>query len=80
MVTKLILGHNRLLDDGCVVLFKFLNSSIGRTYRITNISLNSNGIGNFGLLAIADYLKDNQTLKELFLQNVSVPSYKHNAL
>ncbi|TFK73368.1 hypothetical protein BDN72DRAFT_791004 [Pluteus cervinus] len=68
-VTKLVLGHNDLGDDGCVVLFKFLRSPAGRKYRIAEISLNSNGIGNRGLLAVASYLKDNTILKELFLQN-----------
>ncbi|KAJ7171628.1 hypothetical protein C8R43DRAFT_20386 [Mycena crocata] len=68
-VTKLILGHNELSDDGCVVLFKFLCSSLGRKYQIAEISLNSNSIGNRGLLAISEYLQGNQVLKELFLQN-----------
>ena len=70
-VTKLILGHNDLGDSGCEELFGFLNSDAGRNYKITHISLNSNGIGNRGLLAISRYLRDNTSLKELFLQNVS---------
>ncbi|KAJ6498113.1 hypothetical protein C8R47DRAFT_1009973 [Mycena vitilis] len=69
LVTKLILGHNELSDDGCIVLFKFLASSVGRKYRIAEISLNSNSIGNRGLLAIAEYLQGNKVLRELFLQN-----------
>ncbi|THV04704.1 hypothetical protein K435DRAFT_746465 [Dendrothele bispora CBS 962.96] len=69
LVNKLILGHNELADDGCVVLFTFLRSAVGRQYRITEISLNSNGIGDRGLIAIAMYLTDNTCLKELFLQN-----------
>ncbi|KAK0458787.1 RNI-like protein [Desarmillaria tabescens] len=68
-VTKLILGHNKLSDDGCIVLFRFLASQAGRKYRITEISLNSNEIGDRGLLAIAVYLNENQHLTELFLQN-----------
>ncbi|KAF7340240.1 RNI-like protein [Mycena venus] len=68
-VTKLILGHNELSDDGCIVLFKFLGSAVGRKYQIAEISLNSNSIGNRGLLAIAEYLHGNKVLKELFLQN-----------
>ncbi|KAJ6573823.1 RNI-like protein [Mycena vulgaris] len=68
-VTKLILGHNELSDDGCVVLFKFLTSSEGRKYQIAEISLNSNSIGNRGLMAISEYLHGNQVLKVLFLQN-----------
>ncbi|TBU21464.1 hypothetical protein BD309DRAFT_929998 [Dichomitus squalens] len=68
-VTKLILGHNELGDSGCEELFGFLNSDAGRNHRITHISLNSNGIGNRGLLAISRYLRDNTSLKELFLQN-----------
>ncbi|PIL23162.1 hypothetical protein GSI_14471 [Ganoderma sinense ZZ0214-1] len=68
-VTKLILGHNDLGDSGCEELFGFLNSDSGRKYKITHISLNSNRIGNRGLLAISRYLRDNTLLKELFLQN-----------
>ncbi|KAI0641324.1 RNI-like protein [Trametes meyenii] len=68
-VTKLILGHNELGDDGCEELFGFLSSEDGRKYKVAEISLNSNGIGNRGLLAICRYLRDNTTLKELFLQN-----------
>ncbi|KAJ7139394.1 hypothetical protein C8R44DRAFT_693839 [Mycena epipterygia] len=68
-VTKLILGHNELSDDGCVVLFTFLTSSVGRKYQIAEISLNSNSIGDRGLYSIAEYLQGNQFLKELFLQN-----------
>ncbi|KAF7367493.1 RNI-like protein [Mycena sanguinolenta] len=69
IVTKLILGHNELSDDGCIVLFKFLGSAVGRKYQIAEISLNSNSIGNRGLLAISEYLRGNKCLKELFLQN-----------
>ncbi|KAL5480887.1 hypothetical protein ACEPAI_9828 [Sanghuangporus weigelae] len=68
-VTKLILGHNALGDDGAQALFEFLCSQEGRRYRIAEISLNSNGIGNAGLEAIAEYLEGNENLKELFLQN-----------
>ncbi|KAF7310408.1 hypothetical protein HMN09_00582800 [Mycena chlorophos] len=68
-VTKLILGHNKLGDEGCIVLFKFLCSAIGRKYQVAEISLNTNHIGNRGLLAIAEYLQGNQHLKQLFLQN-----------
>ncbi|KII84275.1 hypothetical protein PLICRDRAFT_179532 [Plicaturopsis crispa FD-325 SS-3] len=69
LVTKLILGHNDLGDDGCAVLFKFLCSTHGKKYKIAEISLNSNGIGDDGLLAVAEYLRDNRTLSVLFLQN-----------
>ncbi|TFK90198.1 RNI-like protein [Polyporus arcularius HHB13444] len=68
-VTKLILGHNDLGDAGCEELFGFLSSDTGRNYKISQISLNSNNIGNRGLLAISRYLRDNTVLKELFLQN-----------
>ncbi|KAI9062127.1 RNI-like protein [Trametes sanguinea] len=68
-VTKLILGHNNLGDEGCEELFGFLSSEAGRKYKIGEISLNSNAIGNRGLLAISRYLRDNAALKELFLQN-----------
>ena len=69
-VSKLILGHNELGDDGCTLLFRFLASSAGKRYRIREISLNANRIGDAGLLAISTYLLNNMDLKELFLQNV----------
>ncbi|KAJ4490268.1 hypothetical protein J3R30DRAFT_3420358 [Lentinula aciculospora] len=68
-VTKLILGHNALSDDGCVLLFAFLSSPLGRKYPIAEISLNANSIGDRGLTAISAYLIDNTTLIELFLQD-----------
>ncbi|KAJ7237476.1 hypothetical protein B0H12DRAFT_1138922 [Mycena haematopus] len=58
---EIILGHNELADDGCVVLFKFLGSAVGRKYQIAEISLNSNSIGNRGLLAISEYLGGTKT-------------------
>lgn len=70
LVHRLVLGHNELGDDGCVALFSFLGSSNGRKYHITYISLNANDIGERGLLAISRYMKDNQHLKQLLLQNV----------
>ncbi|KAF9007311.1 hypothetical protein BDZ89DRAFT_1168510 [Hymenopellis radicata] len=69
LVTKLILGHNQLGDAGCIVLFRFLSSAIGRKYRITEISLNSNEISDEGLLAISEHLRNDVYLKEFFLQN-----------
>ncbi|KAF7306321.1 UvrD-like helicase ATP-binding domain-containing protein [Mycena indigotica] len=66
-VTKLILGSNNLGDDGCIVLFKFLASAVGRKHQIAEISLNTNRLGNRGLLAIAEYLQDNQSLRQLLL-------------
>ncbi len=70
-VTKLVLGHNDLRDDGCVILFRYLCSTRGRKHGISEISLNSNAIGDIGLSAIADYLEGNEHLTDLFLQNVS---------
>lgn len=74
-VTKLVLGHNDLGDDGTVLLFTFLNSSSSRSgpiYKqtITEINLNGNAISNKGLQAITQYLQDNTALKDLTLQNV----------
>ena len=70
IVHKLILGHNKLGNDGCVALFAFLGSAVGRKYPIAYISLNANDIGERGFSAIADYIKDNQHLKQLLLQDV----------
>lgn len=69
-VHRLIIGHNELGDEGCRCLFQFLCSEEGRRYDIQEISINSNGIGDEGLLAMAEYLKDNKQIRELFLQNV----------
>lgn len=69
-VKKLILPHNELGDDGCILLLSFLRSAEGRTHRITNLDLSSNKIGNSGLLAIAEYLTNNLEIKQLSLQNV----------
>ncbi|KAF7986275.1 hypothetical protein HWV62_35200 [Athelia sp. TMB] len=66
-VSKLFISHNFLGDDGCEVLFGFLCSDIGRSRRITEVKLAKNGIGNRGLLAITKYLRDNRTLRELYI-------------
>ncbi|KIM86702.1 hypothetical protein PILCRDRAFT_815947 [Piloderma croceum F 1598] len=66
-VTKLILTQNALRDDGCIMLFKFLCSDLGRTKRISEIRLAKNGLEDRGLLAISEYIKRNETLTELFL-------------
>lgn len=73
--TKLALNLNALGDDGCVVLFNFLSSDVGRTSQISEIRLVKNGIGDRGLLAISEYLKGNKTLKELYLQGVRHENY-----
>lgn len=70
-VTKLVLSHNKLGDEGCEVLFKFLCSDVGKKKNIAEIKLAMNGIGDRGLLAISEYLRRNDTLKELHLQSVS---------
>jgi hypothetical protein len=53
---------NDLGDDGTTVLFRYLSSTPGRKHRVAEISLNSNGIGDRGLFAIAEYLNDNLAL------------------
>ncbi|KAA1472470.1 RNI-like protein [Dentipellis sp. KUC8613] len=68
-VTRLLLGHNQLGDDGCEVLCDFLCSEEGQKYRVEEISLNSNDIGDRGLRALARYLRGNTSLRDLFLQN-----------
>lgn len=71
-VSRLIVGHNKLGDEGCCYLFDFLNSRDGQRYDIEEISLNSNDIGDEGLLSISKYLCCNRRLRELFLQHVSL--------
>ncbi|GJJ14928.1 hypothetical protein Clacol_009198 [Clathrus columnatus] len=67
---RLVLSQNELGNEGCVALFDYLCSNEGR-YRhlIEEISLNANGIGDRGLLAIAKYLNGNTSLGSLYLQN-----------
>ena len=65
-----MLGYNLLQDDGCEALFDFLCTEEGQRHGIVEISLNGNGIGPRGLLAICRYLNGNTVLQELFLQNV----------
>ena len=65
-----MLGYNLLQDDGCEALFDFLCTEEGQRHGIVEISLNGNGIGARGLLAICRYLNGNTVLQELFLQNV----------
>lgn len=71
-VHRLILGHNELGDKGCRRLFNFLCSEEGSEYNIQEINLNANIIGDDGLLVISEYLKGNQHVRKLFLQNVRV--------
>ncbi|KAJ3575821.1 hypothetical protein NP233_g830 [Leucocoprinus birnbaumii] len=66
---RLIIGHNELGNEGCQRLFEFLCTNEGRRHAIQEISLNANNIGDEGLLAISRYLKGNQRVRELFLQN-----------
>ena len=66
-VTKLMLGKNALGDVGCVALFEFLRSEVGRTYAVSEINLSDNGIGDRGMKAIAEYVAGNVHLKELYL-------------
>ncbi|CCM04772.1 uncharacterized protein FIBRA_06963 [Fibroporia radiculosa] len=69
LVTKLILGHNELGDDGCEVLFDYLISEAGCGHGILEISLNSNQISDRGLYSISRFLQNNTSLRKLFLQN-----------
>ncbi|KAI0783712.1 hypothetical protein C8Q75DRAFT_781601 [Abortiporus biennis] len=69
LVTHLSLSHNWLGDDGCEELCRYLCSDEGRKYRISEISLRSNGIGDRGLAALTEYVRGNSSLRELFLQN-----------
>jgi len=66
-VTKLILSHNNLGDNGCNLLFKFLCSNVGRRKHILEIKLANNGIEDQGLLAISEYLGGNEILKDLYI-------------
>ncbi|GLB42188.1 hypothetical protein LshimejAT787_1102030 [Lyophyllum shimeji] len=67
IVQKVLISHSQLGDDGCVALFDLLGSAQGRKHPVSDIHLGSNNIGDKGLLAIADYLKDNVHLYSLQL-------------
>jgi hypothetical protein len=70
-VTRLILSLNKLGDLGCIRLFGFLRSPEGKALdHINELSLNSNGIGDVGILALAEWLWDHQEIREIYLQNV----------
>lgn len=70
-VERLVLSHNKLGNEGCVVLCNFLRSTIGKRYAISEIYLDFNAIENEGLSAISEFLKDDQHLKKLSLLSVS---------
>ncbi|KAI6019944.1 hypothetical protein F5J12DRAFT_968319, partial [Pisolithus orientalis] len=69
IVHRLYLGNSSLGDSGCVRLFDFLNSPAGRPCResLTELFLTQNDIGPKGLLAIAEFLRNNVVLRELCL-------------
>ncbi|KAI0071033.1 RNI-like protein [Panus rudis PR-1116 ss-1] len=68
IVNKLTLSYNRLGDAGVVELFRYLRSPEGQKYRIEEIHLARNDLGDDSLRAISEYVKDNTSLKELWLQ------------
>jgi hypothetical protein len=70
-VTRLNLGINNLGDPGCIRLFQFLRSEEGKALDVINeLTLNSNSIGNAGLIALIGWLRGNVHLQSLYLQNV----------
>lgn len=71
-VTKLMLNHNPLGDDGVSQLFNYLRSTLGSKHRIalSEISLNCTNLGCKGLQAIADYIRGNDVLKIVWLASV----------
>jgi hypothetical protein len=68
----LILGHNKLGDEGCVELFKYLRSEEGQRHKVAGILLNANSLGNVALDSLRSFLCDNKWLKELYLASVSL--------
>ncbi|KAG2361849.1 hypothetical protein BDR07DRAFT_1485424 [Suillus spraguei] len=69
VVHRLDIGNSSLGDEGCVQLFKFLDSSAGRRCKnsLTELYLTGNGIGAKGLLAVSKFIKNNDVLRELCL-------------
>ena len=68
----LILGHNRLGDEGCVELLKYLRSEEGERHKVAGIMLNANGLGDVALDSLGSFLRGNEWLKELYLASVSL--------
>ncbi|EIW78417.1 RNI-like protein [Coniophora puteana RWD-64-598 SS2] len=70
-ITKLVLNHNVLQDEGTAHLFCYLTSDAGAKHRasLTEICLNRNEIGSQGLYAVVEFLRDNIALKTLYLAN-----------
>ena len=66
----LILRHNKLGDEGCVELFKYLRSEEGQRHEVAGILLDSNSLGNVALGSLGSFLRGNKWLKELYLANV----------
>jgi hypothetical protein len=73
IVHRLDIGDSTLGDEGCVLLFDFLESPAGRRCKnsITELFLTRNSIGAKGLLAVSTFVKDNHVLRELCLSGVS---------
>lgn len=69
IVHRLDIGNSSLGDEGCVQLFNFLDSPAGRRCKnsLTELYLTRNGIGAKGLLAVSEFIKDNDVLRELCL-------------
>ena len=69
-VACLILRHNKLGDEGCAELFKYLSSEDGQRHKIVGILLNNNRLGNVALESIGNFLRNNKRLKEIYLASV----------
>ncbi|OJA21584.1 hypothetical protein AZE42_04117 [Rhizopogon vesiculosus] len=69
IVHRLDIGDSSLGDEGCVLLFDFLESPAGQRCKnsLTELYLTTNGIGAKGLLAVSKFVKDNHVLRELCL-------------
>ncbi|KAH7905528.1 hypothetical protein BJ138DRAFT_1013543 [Hygrophoropsis aurantiaca] len=69
IVHRLDIGNSSLGDEGCVQLFRYFASSLGRRCRqtVTELFLTKNDIGAKGLLAIAEFLHGNEVIRELCL-------------
>ena len=66
-ISCLALRHNKLGDDGCAELFKYLCSEEGQRYKLSRILLNANSLGNVALGSISNFLRDNRWLRDLYL-------------
>ena len=63
---ELYINNNKLGDEGCIILW---NEFIGKCNTILKVEMKSCSIGDDGIKAILDNLKENSQIKEINLED-----------